>query len=425
MASIITGAAGGPLPAQVVNCPSGNCTWTEPISTLGICGSCHESIELLIRNCSSSDTDTYTENPREVTTTYCDYSFPSGPAVGVWTYPNCHTDSSNELINCYTSWTLWNSSQEDFPLWKQIHEEQDQNGPAVLAKFNALQLDPPGNDSGILTAPDPRGFSCELHFCEKIVSSLKVVNGAGPVSETSEEVLYWLPSNDSILDSSAFPMATKSVMTNTAIEGPQNYSVSYLDLSNLQGYLAMIFAVSYADTLLNTYSMTANNLSFELPTAPHFVPGLSFGLPLGAHLGRLFANSQDVNQTLSKLTTSMTEAIRTGSNATAVYGQVLVSKTYIHVRWAWLSLPLATMLLTCGLLLIVAIQCRNKDIPIWKDDPLPLLLHRLDGLDYSMLTDNKRSGPSDLENLVRAVHIKMSSDKSFMFERTHSVPIKG
>lgn len=80
----------------------------------------------------------------------------------------------------------------------------------------------------------------------------------------------------------------------------------------------------------------------------------------------------------------LTNTVRNLTNLTNDYiiqnhGDSTVQVQYIHVRWAWLSLPASIILLGLLLLLITMVESHRAKALVWKCSPLALLFHPLDG----------------------------------------------
>ena len=59
-------------------------------------------------------------------------------------------------------------------------------------------------------------------------------------------------------------------------------------------------------------------------------------------------------------------------------GTTINYQTYVHIQWAWISLPAALVLLTLGYLVAVIVKSNIQNNPIWKSSSLAILFHGLD-----------------------------------------------
>jgi hypothetical protein len=95
--------------------------------------------------------------------------------------------------------------------------------------------------------------------------------------------------------------------------------------------------------------------------------------------GHYSANSMEL--TWAHMAQSMTLAMRMSNtnifdrDAGLVYGPATSLQPYIHIRWAWLALPSAVVVVAALLLWIVALQTRELGVPLWKGSALAVALH--------------------------------------------------
>ena len=91
----------------------------------------------------------------------------------------------------------------------------------------------------------------------------------------------------------------------------------------------------------------------------------------------------------NKLAVSLSNAIRglATEHTQQVEGQSFLTTQYIRVRWAWLILPSAVVLLGIVLLVATIYQSRRVSIAVWKSSPLALLFHPLEGWSDTELND--------------------------------------
>jgi hypothetical protein len=89
--------------------------------------------------------------------------------------------------------------------------------------------------------------------------------------------------------------------------------------------------------------------------------------------------AHNLDSLASNLAKSMTRNMRTRSNAGGeVTGNAALNQTFIHIEWAWMSLPAAVLFGVLIFLLIVVLQSSRGQIPTWKDNSLATLFYGLD-----------------------------------------------
>jgi hypothetical protein len=84
----------------------------------------------------------------------------------------------------------------------------------------------------------------------------------------------------------------------------------------------------------------------------------------------------DIPGLIANLAASMTNNMRTNSDQ--INGTAWKTDTYVRVRWAWLTLPAGSVLLTFIFLLGSILRNRNRDVATWKSSVLAVLFHGLD-----------------------------------------------
>lgn len=84
-------------------------------------------------------------------------------------------------------------------------------------------------------------------------------------------------------------------------------------------------------------------------------------------------SSPDLNATMNNISTGMSYRMLSGPQAVDVYGDVYAEQTYIHVRWAWLSLTVILVVVAALFLAAVIFATHKTRQPVWKSLLVPLL----------------------------------------------------
>ncbi|KAK7180717.1 hypothetical protein PSPO01_13159 [Paraphaeosphaeria sporulosa] len=81
---------------------------------------------------------------------------------------------------------------------------------------------------------------------------------------------------------------------------------------------------------------------------------------------------------MERLATVMTNTIRRSSDDAAI-GKSFSTETYIGVRWVWLSLPLALLVLALNFLAgtVIRTSMENDRVGVWKNSAIATLLYGL------------------------------------------------
>ena len=269
--------------------------------------------------------------------------------------------------------------------------------------FHVIQLPavtPEEGEPNITQIPTARCWNCETYYCEKSFEAVQITNNTPSVYTISTERLWFLRGLNH--DWYGFYPADINSLNGTT------WKLKYRTSNDLPTYLGSLFN-SYLIQDGSNSKPKIDDWDISAYLDPQQIDLFD---NLEALMGLAF--SEDLNVTVHGLTDSLTETFRTGSNTIGVEGKCFVNKSFIHVRWPWLALPLILMVTTWILLLLIAIKSHLDKVEIWKDDPLALLFHSVDGARILPGGDSG-TGTSDLDNLSNEVYVRLDRDKPFTF----------
>lgn len=127
-------------------------------------------------------------------------------------------------------------------------------------------------------------------------------------------------------------------------------------------------------------------------------------------------NTDNLTARMDNLAISMSNNIRQQNDSVAspAYGTAWKGETYVHVRWAWLSFPVAVAVLSLLFLVGSIIETAHRDILVWKSNNLALLFHGQDlGLtDPPMVPVNKASQMAQMAETVK-LHLTQTMEKDW------------
>lgn len=104
----------------------------------------------------------------------------------------------------------------------------------------------------------------------------------------------------------------------------------------------------------------------------------------------------NLSQTVENVALTLTDYIQTSEGSESVTGHRSVSETHIHLRVAWLALPIAAAAGSFAFLLLTMFATRNRRDPLWKDSNLALLYHGLEAAELPSLNgDSHYHHPPD------------------------------
>jgi hypothetical protein len=105
----------------------------------------------------------------------------------------------------------------------------------------------------------------------------------------------------------------------------------------------------------------------------------------------------DIAGMMSGLASSITTFMRQSDNRgslldTIATGIALKEETYVHVRWAWIALPVLDLLAAMIFLLVTIIRASRERIPVWKSSGLATLFNGLTEDDEDMVQTSFQGG---------------------------------
>jgi hypothetical protein len=104
---------------------------------------------------------------------------------------------------------------------------------------------------------------------------------------------------------------------------------------------------------------------------------------------------------------SMTNSISTGPNRTEVHGTVEVSEQHIKVRWPWMILPGALILLSL-IFMVVTMALATRRCAGWKSSALPSFYH---GLAAWELPESYQGDIEDMQRSARGIYARIATDE--------------
>ncbi|KAI0534234.1 hypothetical protein GGR58DRAFT_520547 [Xylaria digitata] len=362
MQSAIISTAGDQTTLPIAMCTTGNCTWPS-ITTLGVCAACMNVTRQINVTCPGFTSANLYQ---------CDYSFPLGPNLSALAFAPGGAGPM-QLAR-------WNSS---------AFFESSFGGPGSVANFlsfNTVQI-AAGNKSSLRS---PIAWKCALTLCEKTYKNVTATNGLVSLPIPEQETLSIVEQlqDDGVAD--YYTLKTNINSSSTI------YKINSQDYYSLASYLWELF--SYSWIAMGVQNPTNSNTDSTTP-----------------NLGWQFADSVDFGQTVSNIAYAMTEVIRNSRNSTLVTGDAFSSKVYIEVRWGWIALPLALTIISSALVIFMVVKRDRRNIPVWKNSTLALLLY-----DIPNWTPTTRvlEGRSALEKEAQNVSVKLSDDsEALRFER--------
>ncbi|KEF54457.1 uncharacterized protein A1O9_09624 [Exophiala aquamarina CBS 119918] len=335
------------------NCPSGNCTWPEGFTTLGICNQCFNVTDSLQKSCSTADIEYVSPTGDGSTNStasvpYCNYTLPNGLRLD-----GIDSGMSTGILNSGN----WNNS---------VHFSDNNNTIGVLSSIQSKWTSSPSEwqdlDSGMIYATAPyevKATECGLSYCVQKFNT-SVLRGA-----LTEQLIDTYV--DSFIDAervAAIVFHPPPSWTNAS----ENDSANIYVAGAVQGF-RQFFSKEFSGQKNSTvYSVTSSDSDFAVISADWE-----------------FSNFTDLFTSIAK---SMTNSMRSSPYAELyaepgmIWSAIGVSnqeRPHVQVRWAWIALP-STLLGLSIILLLGTIWTTSKEKTIlWKGNSLAAFAHPLAG----------------------------------------------
>ncbi|GKT65390.1 DUF3176 domain-containing protein [Colletotrichum tofieldiae] len=333
---------GKPWLSLPVNCQTGNCTW-EPFETLGVCNTCVDMTEFMTRTCEegSAPGGDMTE---------CGWSIPLGARL------KTHAD-------VFSMTPIFPQGLGDMSF-------------STIMKIVFMGTEKQGGIAGDLA---PWARQCTLQACVQTLNS-SIVNG-----ELRETIVH-AKTNDTVAT------ATQKSLEPIYISGESRKESYPIDMKVMMGMR------SWFSDLFRNGSASRNEevINKNITTPDNVIVNLTVGISSGetffdtdivqAFYWNYYEYPTGIDMLMNDLATSVTISFRSfnGSNVTGIAHTV---KSYIHVEWGFLTVPLLTILLTILFLGAVIYQTYRYKASLWKSSVLATLVHGLDGSARERLED--------------------------------------
>lgn len=247
---------------------------------------------------------------------------------------------------------------------------------------------------------NPWARQCMLRYCLQTFNS-SVVNGKLQENITSTTF------NTTIVDISASDRDTPVVLQ---AADSFTYMVGEGAMLGIRSWFRDLFASGSASRN-STYT---NNTRTDDTVVVNLTVGISSGTTyfdsdiVQTFYWDYYEYPAGLDLAMSWLATSMTVAFRSFNGAVPVPGQAFNFESYVHVRWAWLTLPITVVVLTAVFLVAAIYRSRQSKTKLWKSSALAMLFH---GLDRETREQFARLGTlNDQKKQARDVRVRLDED---------------
>ncbi|KAI0148251.1 hypothetical protein F4776DRAFT_606813 [Hypoxylon sp. NC0597] len=352
--------------APSLSCNFERCEWPS-ITTLGICSSCVDVTDHVSQNCNITG-----QNKDQI---QCNYTLPN---AGNLSAEFAVTGGAAERTPYHT---LWHSSAKLANL--------TESGDALISHFSFIKLAADLEWQNLIVPPlqsphlssDPpiqQAMQCSFSFCARTFDSPYYANfSSGPLTG---------PQTSLLIESNPEQFTSAVVLLDLAPSSPNHppmnatFTINECDYRDLSEYLMDLFTVEYWSAGMS-----------DVPTSSGYINTQPLITP---NIGLALSQAGDVPALMQEIADSMTEAFRNSVNSSSINGIGRNTVTYIAITWAWLSLPIALVVLTFVMLLVVVVRNNARGVAIWKSSSLALLFHNLEGWDEA---EREARNPQDVK----------------------------
>ncbi len=342
-------------------CPTGNCTYPS-LTTLAVCSSCTDLGPFMVQHCSENTTDSSS----------CGWQVPQGAKL--------------------------RNSNDAFSMTTYIPTKAGSMAHSNIMNFIFMGTESKNGTAGNL---QPWATQCTLEYCAQIINST-VTNG-----KLNETVI------------AEFRNTTRVDTTNSKgksdvfIATPDNSSVFISEPASLgiQSWFTTLFSNGSASRNSNFQSLDPDALVIVNLTV-----GISSGTTyfdtdiIQTFYWDYYEYNDGIPQAMKELATAMTVAFRSFKSV-PVFGQATSLQTFVHVQWAWITLPLFVVGATAVFLILAIISTRRSSTELWKGSALAMLFY---GLDHATKVQfGTEGGFGEKKRRMRGLRVWLDEDKNF------------
>ncbi|KAI0858267.1 hypothetical protein F4860DRAFT_486760 [Xylaria cubensis] len=383
-------------------CQSGNCSWPD-FTTLGLCSSCVDVSD----NAKVTLVGGYVEYPWNTITlnlkTSSGFHFVYTP-----------TPIQDYMVISENLTTKEESILTEGTVETQIGKFTVRNFDASLAPLAVVQ-------QGVSQLVKNVSNGVNIHHGEPIKPSQSITTTAVRVSATVTEcIIRWCARTyqnftvvhgilkDFTLHKHPLGLVNQDEISRTPLDvlnrnGTSNYYISEPKDDWRHGnapihpFVDSIFTIS--EELVVPKLDSALRTTFQ---TSGFVDSIS---------GLAFQYGNNVSAKMDVIADSLTKWIQTNSeDSVEVPGTVWTEATVIHIRWVWLTFPVALVVFSAVFLITIAMNSYKHNVPAWKSSLMPLLFHGVAEWSDDEIRDIRQGNlenKSDMERRAKTMNVKL------------------
>lgn len=324
----------GNLPLPPFSCPGANCTYPV-VTSLGMCSTCEDVTELTVADCKIVKHTALLDSISS-----CNYSLPGGSNISAsekyvkygMNFPTLNTSTSEEP----NQYPHFDNGFYNFTEMPRLYNMNFVRFDSIEAN-DSLALHNSTEWMDTMTAHE-----CVFELCAWSFTNWSHLDGALQEGSVAQSKLRF---RDAVVEDT-FQYEERPFVFDTSEPGfPGNHTweVSEYDRS------AML------QTFYTIWDRATGNEAAE-----YFASSLYLADP-------------DIPRTLDAIARAITYNMMSGPNSTVSRGQVFEAKTFINVRWEWLTLSIITVAGSVALLAATIVKTCAVHQRAWKSSLVPLL----------------------------------------------------
>ncbi|KAK4987298.1 hypothetical protein LTR50_004724 [Elasticomyces elasticus] len=350
-----------------VTCPTGNCTWPI-IPSVGVCGACMDMKSHLVRECNS---------------TICSYSIPRGSTL----YTSANPDRSSDLYRPYSIFTAGSGTNAKLNNTAAVGGSSPRSWigsynfiglprNAFLQRVTDRKMSEPLQISDLIAAECGMWYCLQAHYVNVSFGNI-VQSHTDHWNEAQEPDLM---SGDDV-----FNLTGKDIINFTNVPAAFNLDPGTVYGVDVRAFIVIGIAL---DGLLQGDVLNA---------------GQAVGSGNSDCVRAVWYFADNLDAWISNLALSVSNHIRltdTAQVSKRYAGTAWAPVVYVKVRWAYLTFPIAMVVLSIAFWASSVVETLRSPAKPWKSSALAVLYARLD----QELQNEAANGLLEEDDLGKYVH---------------------
>ena len=364
LTALYESAFGTHIDPPKIGCQTGNCTW--PLTpSLAVCGGC-VSQQPTKKTC-------FTEKGNDTLAYWCNYTMPSGSVLKLWDFDKPQIGSTQ------VGFAVASNSEGTY--------YKVQNDYAYFANFDIMGAPFNAFPSQVIQQ-DMQAFERALWMC------VQVYNVTVDTGKLIQDVVYQLDELNTHGFDPTGNVTFKPLPDIKGVRGIPQFTVGSMSILALSSFFGgQPFGTPYGNVMTGNISLSGQVI--KAPSS-YLMTGIWHG-------------TQDIDAWITNMARSLSNSIRTYKPLVDSRYNGTAQAIGVHVRWAWLVLPLILVALTALVLVSAILRTASSPVKAWKGSPLAFLLFDVDHRVRSAACD-RGSDRSDLLDAVGEEHVRFVQD---------------